>query len=351
MNTPTKPTTPQPTQPTQTAQTTQPRVNPNAQLEQLASVKPAATTTATATATTVVVGADPTKKTGAMKVNAPFQVRTRTATPDSDSRWLKLLVYGKPGVGKTELCGTAVDVAEMNDVLFIDAEAGDMTLDDSIRIQNAQNIDRIRVTTFKQVARIQEYLKAHCSARDSNNVELLKKLHSQVTGIPVEEIIDPPRYRTVILDSLSEIDAYCLYGLMSFDTAKPVDDDIATAEWKEYRKNNDMMKLLIRAFRDLPIHFLTTCTASYTQDEMKRYNYAPQLTGKLSAQAQGFFDIVGFLIVGAPVEGQEAPRRMFVQPINTGPRFEAKNRRSIYREPFFDNPSMKTIMRGCALIK
>lgn len=291
---------------------------------------------------------DPSKSTGSLAVNAPFQIQSMLQrTP-----WMKLLVYGKHGSGKTELAGSAVDCEPMQDVLMIDAESGELTLQDSPRIQNADRIYHIRVTTFKQVARVQEFLKAYCKAREENNVERMRTLYSQVSGIPAADIDYVPKFKTVIIDSLTEVETYCVYGILGIDSSKVVDEDIETAGWPEFRKNNEMVKLLVRAFRDLPMHCIFVCAEQYTQDEQKRYHYTPALTGKLSAQVQGFVDIVGWLTVGAPQDGRvEAPRRMYIQPISTGPKFDAKNRRPTYKNAFFDDPTMPAIMKLTGTIR
>ncbi len=44
------------------------------------------------------------------------------------AKYLKLLVYGQPGSGKTYLAGTATKVPELSPVLFIDVEGGTKTL-------------------------------------------------------------------------------------------------------------------------------------------------------------------------------------------------------------------------------
>ncbi len=290
---------------------------------------------------------DPSKTAGAARVNAPFQI---TGMQDRD-RYFKGLFYGKHGAGKTELAASAVDVPAMNDVLMIDAESGDQTIADSVRIKNPEKIHHIRVTNFKQVAFVQEFLKAYCSARDRGDKATMSKLYAQVTGIQTD---NPPVYRTVIIDSLTEVEVYCTYQILKINPeaklSEELGDDIETAGWPEFRKNNEMVKLLVRAFRDLPMHVLFVCAEGWTQDEMKRHHYSPQLTGKLSSQIQGFVDMVGWLTVGSATPDQpEAPRRMWVQPVSGGPKFDAKNRRSVFRQPFMDNPSMTTLFRDIGL--
>lgn len=294
--------------------------------------------------------ADPSKSaTTNTIINAPFQIHLDHVR----QRYLKLLVYGKHGAGKTELASTAVDVEGMRDVLVIDAEKGDATVEDSPRIKNPERLHNIPVTSFKQVAFVHDFLKAYCGARDRNDIAAMKKLFSQVTGIPVANITDEqlPRYRTVIIDSLTEVEVYCQYSILSIDSQKIITEDIDVAGWPEFRKNMEMVKLLVRAFRDLPMNVIFVCSESWTQDEQKKFHYSPALTGKLSAAVQGFVDIVGWLTVGqATAEQIEAPRRLYVQPISGGPKFDAKNRRSGFREAFFENPSMATIMEKTGML-
>lgn len=296
---------------------------------------------------------DPSKTAGSRVVTgSPFQIHTT----QSRTRWLKALFYGKHGAGKTELAASAVDVPSMGDVLLVDAESGDLTLEESVRIKNPDDISHIRVNTFKQVAYVQEFLKAHCQFRDSDNKNMLQQLESKVTGVPAAEIENPKKYRTVIIDSLTEVEAYCTYQILSIDNSKiPIDNDVEVAGWPEFRKNNEMVKLLVRAFRDLPMHTIFVCAEQYSQDEQKKMHYTPALTGKLSGQVQGFVDIVGWLTIGAPQSegGPSSPRRLFVQPMaGPGiPKFDAKMRRATFTESYFDNPLMADIMKAVKLAK
>lgn len=297
---------------------------------------------------------DPTKSTNVHRVaQAPFRISPMQGERE---RWLKLLVYGKPGVGKTELLASSVNVTEMRDVLMIDAESGKTTLDDNDRIPDTSRLAHVRVTSFKQVAQIHDYLKAHIKVRDMANsperTRKLKVLHSAITDIPVDEIDEPFEFRTVIIDSLSEVDAYCMYNLMGMDTEKiETDDEMAVPEFKDFRRNNEQVKLLIRAFRDLPVNLLIACAQQYTQDELKKFHYTPALTGKLSSQVQGFMDIVGYMVTMAANETSEMPRKLLIAPLQQGASFDAKNRKSIYKKSSFDNPDMLKIMRAVKLAK
>jgi hypothetical protein len=125
-------------------------------------------------------------------------------------------------------------------------------------------------------------------------------------------------------------------------------DQIDVARFDEFRKQNMMVLVLVRALRDLPMHVILVCSQQYTQDELKRFHYGPQMTGKLAGQIQGAVDIVGYLRSGVPDETGKAPRRLFVEPVE---RFDAKNRRASFTGSHFDDPSMTSIMRAIGLTK
>ena len=118
-----------------------------------------------------------------------------------------------------------------------------------------------------------------------------------------------------------------------------------TAGFTEYKKNNNMMNRTIRAFRDLPMHLVVIASSVYEQDDQKRMFFQPALSGKLRGQIQAHFDIVGYLAAGASKAGA-APRRLYVQPVG---KWDAKNRRSVYTEPFFENPTMGSILKDVGL--
>jgi len=262
-----------------------------------------------------------------------------------------MLVYGAHGHGKSTLAGSSVDVESMRDILVIDAESGDLVLEDNLRVILGDEIEHVRVTNFLQVARVQEFLKSHCIRREANDIEGMRKVEAMLKGVEPNDIKQPKLFRTVIIDSLSEVEAYCMYGLLKVDEGTILTgsaDEIDVARFDEFRKANMMIQTLVRAFRDLPMHVIFVCADQYTQDEMKRFHYGPRMTGKLSTQIQGFVDIVGFLRAGAAEASGQAPRRLFVQPIE---RFDAKCRRASFREPYFDDPTMLTIMKALKLDK
>jgi hypothetical protein len=157
------------------------------------------------------------------------------------------------------------------------------------------------------------------------------------------------RYRTVILDSLTEAEIYCMNQLLGMTEQTAIDEELAGAEWAQYRAQHGMVQRLIRNLRDLPMNVLFTCARKAKEDEAKRSIYGPDMTGKLSGQVQGFMDMVGYLVIGVSTEeGQPAPRRLYIQP---QPRFAAKSRFTNFRGSYIDNPTMPTILSTVGLLK
>jgi len=255
-------------------------------------------------------------------------------------RYLNFLVYGDYGVGKSYLIGTASEVPEMKDVLYISAEGGDLTIE-------GFDLDIVPVYNYAQFARVHEFLRLHCKYRDAyregNTVakEKLIKLEAMLRGVDEGSIKEPKLYNTVGVDSLSEVQKYCMYQLLGIKVGEfSLDIEPETPQWAEWGKSAEMIRLLVRSFRDLPMHVLFVCARAEEQDHQKRFHYKPLLPGKLANEIQGFFDVVGYLMA-APTEGEGMHRRLWLEP---GQTFQAKNRFTDFKERYLDDPSMSKLI-------
>lgn len=271
-------------------------------------------------------------------IKAPlFRIETVTRK----ERYLKMLVYGVAGVGKTTLACSALDVSSMKDVIMINAEAGDLSVDTS------KDLDSITITDFRALGRINEYLKQHCKARDEGDEAFLRKSEATLRGTSEAKIKNPRQYRTVILDSLTEIEAYCFNQLLGITDSTRLDEETQSSEWSEYKKNHTMILRVVRAFRDLPMHVIVICAEQYSQDETKKYKYSPDLTGKLSKKVQGFFDMVGYYVQGR--EGDSVQRRLYVMPSAAG-RYDAKHRYQEFKDEHFTDPTIGKMLTKVGLL-
>lgn len=282
---------------------------------------------------------------------APKQAFRMSGLTDYE-RWLKMLVYGDPGVGKTRLMASAVLVPEMRDILVIDAEAGDLTIATEQLFQAFKsNFTVVRVKDFTQYARVQEYLKLHCFYRDQDTPEAdkrLKDLEQQLMDPTVYDPDEPPKkFYTCITDSLSEVESHCMYQLLGMNDKTRIDQELATMEWGDFRRNHSQMLRAVRAYRDLPMHVLFTCAAGFIQDEQKRQSWSPGLTGKLSRQVQGFMDIVGYMYV---TTGENNTKNFNIQVVPNA-RINAKCRFSNFKLTGWMNVTVADILKSVGLLE
>lgn len=310
------------------------------------------TATKVPTAPTVTPSAGPAKT---ILKPPPFQLNKPTGL----SPWLKLLVYANPGFGKTTLIASAVDVTQMQDILWIDAEKSELVVSDNPRISpdGQQHLleNRVPINAFRDLPPIHDWLKGHCRARDAylttkdpKQLDILRAEEARLRGCSKDDIPNPKLYRTVLLDSATEVNTMSLTDLFGIEEAKIVTgekDEQEVAGWTEFRMNMQRIQLVMRSFRDLPMNFLCTAHVQYKQDEMKKFYYEPALTGQLAKMVQGHFDIVGYMQVGKA--GDKTEYRLYVRPTGN---FHAKNRRSVFQGDYFLDPTMTSIMEQTKLL-
>lgn len=234
------------------------------------------------------------------------------------------------------MAASADDVAEMKDVLFIDVESGDLTL------QSRPNLDVIQINEYRTLSAIYEFLKLHCRARDDNDAEKLRELDQRVNGTDRE----PPRYRTVVIDSLSEVFRTCMYQLQGIKLGKQaLDIEPDQPGFENWGKSTDMIRLLVRSFRDLPMHVIFVCSEKAADEKNKRASIGLNLPKALAAEVPGFLDVVGYLMVstsGTEKGAMTTERRLCLSP---GQNFLAKNRFSNFKEPYITEPSMSKLIK------
>lgn len=178
-----------------------------------------------------------------------------------ETGWVNLLVYGEPGVGKTRLAGSSVLVPEMCPVLLMDFEGGTLSLAGDMR-----DVDVIRPTTPQEIDNLYGNLYDNCP------------------------------YKTVVVDSLSELQKILMQGVMREVVKKDSDRDPDVPGIREWGKNGAQVRAFVRAFRDLPCNTIFTALAEESKDERSGINKVrPALPGKLKAEVAGYVDIVLYM--------------------------------------------------------
>lgn len=256
------------------------------------------------------------------------------SSPKAERKFLKMLVYGPYGVGKTTLAASADDVPEMKDVLYIDAEGGALSLIER------PNLDLITINDFTQLARIHQYLIHHCRARDEGDIDKLRKLEE---GLGLERAT-PKQYNTVVIDSLSEVQRYNMYQLLGVKIGEAkIDQEWETPEFAHWNKTTEMMRLVVRSFRDLPMNVIFL--SSQKIEDEKKGTVTINFPNMLSKDIPGFIDVVGYYqaVTNKTADGAvTVKRRLELEP---GRIYLAKHRfgKALKNQSGIDEPTMQLL--------
>lgn len=250
-----------------------------------------------------------------------------------DIGYINMLLYGPFGSGKTILAASAQNCPETANVLVADAEGGFKSIRDF-----GYKVDSYRINTFKAFNKLYEFARTHCKLRDiyltadPNSKEYadarakLIKLEAWMKEMPEAKITEPKVYQTIIVDSLTEVQKYAMYHILGIDINEvALDQDINIPKIQDWGKNAEMIRMLVRAFRDLDMHTIFTTLDATDKDESDgKIMIAPSLPGKLSKEVPAFVDIVGYMHVVPNKTQPDKPQRMLqVQPMG---KYNAKSR-------------------------
>jgi hypothetical protein len=103
-------------------------------------------------------------------------------------------------------------------------------------------------------------------------------------------------YQTVVLDSLTEIQKFSMYNIMRDVLKEHPDRDPEVPSIREWGKNIEQIRKLVRAFRDLPMNTIFTALATTDKDNKTgQVTTRPSLSGKLAMEVGGFVDIMLYM--------------------------------------------------------
>ena len=198
---------------------------------------------------------------------------------------LSLMFYGEPGMGKTVLACTAVDYDKTAPVLMLDCECNvwsvqskmnDITFADLGKKNQKGKIDRLRI-------------------ENTNEFEAI-----------INWLLNNKFYKTVIIDSITQINYMALSELASFGKVRKGFLHVIPIEIQHYGFNILLIKQLVEAFKLFDGVVIYTALEDIDKIEGELlYRVRPDFPGKLSREVMAKMHIVGRMSIKSGVNVRE----------------------------------------------
>lgn len=231
--------------------------------------------------------------------------------------FLKMLIYGESGAGKTRLAASSHVVDELSPVLLVDAEAGVASV--------------VNVYPGIKVLSLSEAKAAFWRENPDDSFDYAGWLEELV-----DELEEDTTYKTVIIDSLSEVQNALIVSHLVNEAAQDSTKDVDLPSQRDFLKVSNLLRALVCRFRDLQKNIIFTCLEreGSGRDDSR---LVPALMPSLASTVPAYMDVVGRLCT-VPTEGG-LERRLYT---SLTPRYIAKDRRGVL-PPTITNPTMEEI--------
>jgi hypothetical protein len=192
---------------------------------------------------------------------------------------MKVLLYGRPGAGKTWLAAQASNVPAMSPVAYMTSDASE-------------------ADTLKKAAPLAYHLP-------------IKKFDDfwNIYNDAAVGLKDPSKlpFKTVVIDTGTEAERMWMRDIRTdlvIRGTRPgggeINVDVPSV--REWGQSISGMRRLVRAFRELPVNFIVTAHEKEMRDNAGVTWFKPDFPGKLANQAAGMFSCVWYVHVVAERE-------------------------------------------------
>lgn len=235
--------------------------------------------------------------------------------PTGSVDWLNAMFYGEPSVGKTYLYGTVVEwPEEFLPALLIDIDGG---------------TDTVRNRTQIEI---------------SPPMRSLSSLQALYKELAADYSTGKGYYKSMCLDNISELQKIDMAEVMqeAKETANNPDNvDIYVPSQREWGKNGERMRRIVRAFRDLPCHTIVMAHIDEREDKNTKVNRLwPSMPGKMRHELLGFFSVAGYMSIYT--DGGEVKRQIQFAKTN---KVQARDRFQVLPDLMKDNPTLPQIWK------
>lgn len=221
-------------------------------------------------------------------------------TIEEFSPYLKVLLYGNPGAGKTVLACRAPNP------LLLDFEKGALSLKNH---KELWGVKRKSVSSFEEVEEILWKLKAGAN----------------------------PEIETVIIDTVTELQKSHLDSILKRNWNKDKNRNPYLAFQQDYNESTQAIRRLMVAFRDLDRNLVITAHAlETTNDTTGILLIRPAITPALLTSIEGLVDVMGYMV---QIRDDEAdpPKWIRKMQVVESRRVKAKTRLAL--DPILDDPT------------
>jgi len=252
--------------------------------------------------------------------------------------FLKMIIFGPTGVGKTLLAASADKVLDLSPCLYYNIEGGETSILMSDKF--IPNLWSIPVNDFRVSNMIYAQLCTYIKVRDAMRREPSAEEKSKIMKILAEENVKwglPFEFlpKSCIFDSITELNKRIMDFIEGTDMTQPLlDFEPDMAQLQDWGKGSSATEKFLRAIRDLTFNiFLLAQDQLFKEETTGSVHIMPEMPGKLPGKIAAYYGTVGYYYM------ENEDRILLTQPKG---RIRAKDQTNAFGKGI-KNPDMQKI--------